>query len=474
MIKDAIHTVAERSDLTEQQAEAVMGEIMDGAATSAQIAAYLMGLRMKGETVEEIAGSVQAMRARATKIRVRDSQVVDTCGTGGDRAHTFNISTTAAFVVAGAGVTVAKHGNRNLSSKSGAADALTEMGLNVMVGPEVVERCISEAGIGFMMAPMHHPATRHVMPVRQELGTRTIFNILGPLTNPAGVKRQLTGAFAPHLIRPMAETLRVLGSVKAWLVHGMDGTDEISIAGLTKVAALEDGAVREFDLHPEEAGLPVHPFEAILGGTPAENAVAFRALLEGAAGAYRDAVLLNAAAALVVADRAGNLKEAVALSSNKDYRYSHLAKVVLAGLQEYQFQQESGANLSREDLLDTVRRSIQRATALTSNDLKKGVSSLATIGATAPFVGLLGTVVGVINAFVKPIAKLLSLPFIVLTLGLFIFVVNAFMLQITEWISDAVGLSFTIDHFFWDAVLAAIVITLVSWVLNIVLPEDDD
>jgi anthranilate phosphoribosyltransferase len=209
---------------------------------------------------------------------------------------------------------VAKHGNRNLSSKSGAADALTELGINVMVGPEVVERAIAQAGIGFMMAPMHHPAIRHVMPVRSELGTRTIFNILGPLTNPAGVLRQLTGAFSPALIRPMAETLLALGSQKAWLVHGGDGTDELSIAGPSRVAALSDGAITEFEVHPEHAGLPVHPFEAIIGGTPAENAAAFRALLDGAAGAYRDAVLLNSAAALIVADKVATLPEGVALA----------------------------------------------------------------------------------------------------------------------------------------------------------------
>jgi len=234
---------------------------------------------------------------------------MDIVGTGGDGKGTLNISTATAFVVAGAGVVVAKHGNRNLSSKSGAADALTEMGLNVMVGPPVVERCLALAGIGFMMAPMHHPAIRHVMPVRAELGTRTIFNILGPLTNPAGVTRQLTGAFCDTLIRPMAETLLALGTVRAWLVHGGDGTDEISIAAPTKVAAVENGGVREFTISPQDAGLPLHPFADIMGGTPAQNAAALRALLDGTPGAYRDAVLLNAAAALVVADRAATLTE---------------------------------------------------------------------------------------------------------------------------------------------------------------------
>jgi anthranilate phosphoribosyltransferase len=274
---------------------------------------FLMALRTRGETVDEYAAAATVMRARCNAVRAPDG-AMDIVGTGGDGKGTLNISTATAFVVAGAGVVVAKHGNRNLSSKSGAADALTEMGLNVMVGPEVVERCLRDAGIGFMMAPMHHPAIRHVMPVRAELGTRTIFNILGPLTNPAGVKRQLTGAFSAALIRPMAETLLALGTERAWLVHGGDGTDEISSAAPTAVAAVEAGTVREFEVHPEDAGLPVHAFEAIMGGTPAENAVAFRALLDGAAGAYRDAVLLNAAAALVVADRAPNLKEGVAMA----------------------------------------------------------------------------------------------------------------------------------------------------------------
>jgi anthranilate phosphoribosyltransferase len=237
---------------------------------------------------------------------------MDIVGTGGDGKGTLNISTATAFVVAGAGVVVAKHGNRNLSSKSGAADALTQMGLNVMVGPAIVEKALGTAGIGFMMAPMHHPAIAHVMPTRAELGTRTIFNILGPLTNPAGVKRQLTGAFSRDLIRPMAETLGALGSEKAWLVHGSDGTDELTITGKSWVAALSpDGSVSDTEIHPEDAGLPVHPFESILGGTPEENAKAFKDLLDGAPSAYRDAVLLNSAAALVVADAAADLREGV-------------------------------------------------------------------------------------------------------------------------------------------------------------------
>ena len=305
--------IAATRPLTRAEAVTAFDALFEGQGTPAQMGGFLMALRTRGETVDEYAAAASVMRAKCNPVRAPEG-AIDIVGTGGDGKGTLNISTAAAFVVAGAGVIVAKHGNRNLSSKSGAADALIELGLNVMVGPEVVERCLAEAGIGFMMAPVHHPAIRHVMPVRAELGTRTIFNILGPLTNPAGVKRQLTGAFSAALIRPMAETLLALGSEKAWLVHGSDGTDEISISGTTSVSAVEDGAVRDFTLHPEEAGLSPHPFEDILGGTPAENAAAFRALLNGAKGAYRDAVLLNAAAALVVADRVQTLREGVDLA----------------------------------------------------------------------------------------------------------------------------------------------------------------
>ena len=305
--------IAATRPLSRAEAEAAFSALFNGEGTPAQMGGFLMALRTRGETVDEYAAAASVMRAKCNPVRA-PLGAMDIVGTGGDAKGTLNISTATAFVVAGCGVPVAKHGNRNLSSKSGASDALTELGLNVMVGPEVVEKCLAEAGIGFMMAPMPPPATRHVMPVRMELGTRTIFNILGPLTNPAGVKRQLTGAFSPDLIRPMAETLLALGSEKAWLVHGGDGTDEISIAAPTSVAALENGEIREFTLHPEDAGLPVHPFEAIMGGTPAENATAFRALLNGTACAYRDAVLLNAAAALMVADKVSNLKDGVALA----------------------------------------------------------------------------------------------------------------------------------------------------------------
>lgn len=299
--------------LTRAEAETAFDALFEGEATPAQIGGLLMALRTRGETVDEYAAAAAVMRAKCLPVRA-PAGAIDIVGTGGDGKGTLNISTATAFVVAGAGVPVAKHGNRNLSSKSGAADALGQMGINVMVGPEVVEKAIESCGIGFMMAPMHHPAIRHVMGARAELGTRTIFNILGPLTNPAGVKRQLTGAFSRAMIRPMAETLLALGSERAWLVHGSDGTDEISICGPTWLAALEDGAVAERELHPEDAGLRVHPFEAVQGGSPEENGAAFRALLDGAAGGYRDAVLLNAAAALVVAGKVNTLRDGVDLA----------------------------------------------------------------------------------------------------------------------------------------------------------------
>ncbi|MEQ6203746.1 anthranilate phosphoribosyltransferase [Sulfitobacter sp. HNIBRBA2951] len=304
---------AANGPLTRTQAEDAFGILFDGKATPSQIGGLLMALRTRGETVDEYAAAAAVMRAKCNAVRAPEG-AMDIVGTGGDGKGTLNISTATAFVVAGAGVVVAKHGNRNLSSKSGAADALTQMGLETMVGAPVVERALKEAGIGFMMAPMHHPAIAHVMPTRAELGTRTIFNILGPLTNPAGVKRQLTGTYLRELTRPMAETLQQLGSEAAWLVHGSDGTDELTITGVSWVSALKDGAITEIEVHPEDAGLPEHPFDDIVGGTPEENAVAFNALLDGAQNAYRDAVLLNSAAALLVAGAAPDLKTGVEMA----------------------------------------------------------------------------------------------------------------------------------------------------------------
>ena len=311
-LQPLIGTAADRP-LTSAEAEIAFEVLFNGEATASQIGGFLMALRTRGETVDEYTAAAAVMRSKCHKVNAPEG-AMDIVGTGGDGKGTLNISTATAFVVAGSGVPVAKHGNRNLSSKSGAADALGQMGINVMVGADVVERALSEIGIAFMMAPMHHPAMAYVMPTRAELGTRTIFNILGPLTNPAGVKRQLTGAFAPELVRPMAETLLALGSETAWLVHGSDGTDELTITGTSAVAVLANGTVSDQEVHPEVAGLPVHPFEAILGGSPEDNGKAFSALLEGNPSAYRDAVLLNAAAALVIAGTAKTLIEGVELA----------------------------------------------------------------------------------------------------------------------------------------------------------------
>jgi len=327
-IKSLIGAAAERP-LDRAEAERAFTILFEGEATPSQIGGLLMAMRTRGETVEEIAAAARVMRQKCRRVTAPEG-AIDIVGTGGDGKGTLNISTATAFVTAGAGAVVAKHGNRNLSSKSGAADALSEMGINVMVGPEVVERALHDVGIAFMMAPMHHPAMAHVGPTRAELGTRTIFNVLGPLTSPAFVTRQLTGAYSREIIRPMAETLQELGSVKAWLVHGGDGTDELSIAAPSWVAALEDHKIAEFQIHPEDAGLPQHPFEDIIGGTPADNARAFRALLDGAPGAYRDAVLLNSAAALVVADKARDLREGVAMA--RESIDSGAAKAKIEGL----------------------------------------------------------------------------------------------------------------------------------------------
>ncbi|KJZ19974.1 anthranilate phosphoribosyltransferase [Loktanella sp. S4079] len=311
-MKPLIYAASE-GPLSRSQAEEAFGYLFEGNASPAQVGGFLMALRTRGESVAEYAAAAAVMRAHCVPVKAPEG-AMDIVGTGGDGKHTLNISTATAFVVAGAGVPVAKHGNRNLSSKSGTADVQGALGIDVMVGADIVERALAEAGIGFMMAPMHHPAMKHVGPVRLELGCKTIFNILGPLTNPAGVKRQLTGAFAVDLIHPMAETLQQLGSEKAWLVHGSDGTDEITICGPTAVAALENGKISSREIHPEDAGLPVHNFADLIGGTPEENANALRALLDGETGAYRDAVLFNAAAALVVADKATSLPEGVEIA----------------------------------------------------------------------------------------------------------------------------------------------------------------
>lgn len=304
--------------LTREESEAAFDVIMSGKATHAQIGGFLMILRHRGESIEEIAGAAATMRAKARSVRA-PAGAMDIVGTGGDGKGTLNISTTAAIVVASLGVPIAKHGNKAVSSNSGSSDVLATLGVNLSAPIETIERSIAEAGIGYMAAPNHHAAMRFVMSARSELGVRTVFNILGPLTNPAGVKRQLTGAFTDHLLRPMAETLRALGSEKAWLVHGLDGTDEISISAPTKVAALADGRITEFRVSPSDANLPEHPFGRILGSTPAENVAKIRAVLDGKTSedviAFRHAVMLNAAAALIIADRVNTLTDGAQLAA---------------------------------------------------------------------------------------------------------------------------------------------------------------
>ncbi|TCT00620.1 anthranilate phosphoribosyltransferase [Aquabacter spiritensis] len=306
--------VATGASLTRAEAAYVFDRMMSGEATPAQIGALLMGLRVRGETVEEIAGAVSVMRAKMLPVEAPDA-AVDVVGTGGDASGSYNISTCAAFIVAGAGVPVAKHGNRALSSRSGAADALSALGVRIDLAPDAIARCIAEAGIGFMFAPAHHPAMKHVGPARVELGTRTIFNLLGPLSNPAGVRRQMVGVFSKAWLAPLAEVLKTLGSERAWVVHGSDGLDEITLCGPTDVASLEDGHIHTFTIAPEQVGLTRAEPDALKGGDAAHNAEALRAVLDGAPGAYRDVSIFNAAATLLIAGRAADLTEGVAMAA---------------------------------------------------------------------------------------------------------------------------------------------------------------
>ncbi|MEQ8195761.1 MAG: anthranilate phosphoribosyltransferase [Rhodospirillales bacterium] len=312
--KDILALIADGRALSAEDSEAAFDLLMSGQATPAQTGGFLMALRLRGETVDEITGAVRAMRAKAEPVKAPEG-AIDIVGTGGDAAGTYNISTGAAIVVAACGVPVAKHGNRALSSKSGSADVLRELGVNLDAPFELVARAMREAGIGFMMAPRHHTAMKHVAAARGELGVRTIFNLLGPLTNPAGVKRQFTGVFARKWIEPLARVLGNLGTQKAWIVHGEDGLDEMTTTGISYVAALENGHVTTFQVTPEEAGLERVSLDDLRGGTPVFNAAAVKDLLAGTAGPYRDAVLYNAAGALIVADRAETLKEGVALAA---------------------------------------------------------------------------------------------------------------------------------------------------------------
>jgi anthranilate phosphoribosyltransferase len=313
-LKSIIAKVATGATLSREEAASAFDRMMSGEATPSQLGGLLMALRVRGETIDEITGAVSAMRAKMLRVSA-PAGAIDVVGTGGDGSGSVNVSTCAGFIVAGAGVPVAKHGNRALSSRSGAADVLSALGVRIDISPQQVSHCVTEAGIGFMFAPAHHPAMKNVNPTRVELATRTIFNLLGPLSNPAGVTRQLVGVFSRQWVLPLAQVLKNLGSESVWVVHGSDGLDEITLTGPTFVAALEKGAIRSFEVSPEDAGLKRVAGEALKGGDAAANAVALRNVLEGLPGPYRDVALLNAAAALVVAGRARDLKEAMALGT---------------------------------------------------------------------------------------------------------------------------------------------------------------
>jgi anthranilate phosphoribosyltransferase len=311
-LKSIIAKVATGATLSREEAASAFDRMMSGEATPSQLGGLLMALRVRGETVDEITGAVSAVRAKMLRVTA-PANAVDVVGTGGDGSGSVNVSTCASFIVAGTGVPVAKHGNRALSSRSGAADVLSALGVKIDITPEQVGRCIAEAGIGFMFAPSHHPAWKNVGPTRVELATRTIFNLLGPLANPADVKRQMVGVFSKQWVLPLAQVLKNLGSEAVWVVHGSDGLDEITLTGPTFVAALEGGAIRSFEVSPEDVGLKRVAGEALKGGNAAANAVALQSVLDGRPSPYRDVALLNAAAALVVAGRTKDLKEGMTL-----------------------------------------------------------------------------------------------------------------------------------------------------------------
>jgi anthranilate phosphoribosyltransferase len=326
IITEALRALVERRHLTRIEAAAAMEAIMSGAATNAQIAAFLTALRMKGETVEELVGFAQVMRQKAVRVRARSEELaaltgtdremlIDTCGTGGDAAGTFNVSTATAFVVAGAGLKVAKHGNRSVSSLCGSADVVETLGIHLELSPPKVARCIEEVGIGFLYAPLLHTAMKHVMAARREMGIRTVFNLLGPLTNPAGANAQVIGVYAAALTEPLARVLAELGTVRAFVVHGADGLDEISNTGESRIAEVREGVVRTFTVRPEDFGLPRASMADLQGGDREENARIIRAILDGEPGPKRDIVLMNAAAALVAGGCARDFKEGVALAA---------------------------------------------------------------------------------------------------------------------------------------------------------------
>jgi anthranilate phosphoribosyltransferase len=312
--KPLLAKVATGAALSRDEARRAFDDMLSGEVTPAQMGAFLMALRVRGETVDEITGAVSAMRDKMLRVEAPPG-AIDIVGTGGDGVGTWNVSTLAAIIVAAAGVPVAKHGNRAASSKSGASDVLGALGVRIGLTPAQLRVCLDKAGIAFMMAQTHHAAMRHVGPARVELGTRTIFNILGPLSNPAGAKRQMTGAFAPSLLEPMAQVLRNTGSERAWLVHGSDGLDELTVTGPTTVVELDRGEIRRFEATPEDAGLSRHPAEALKGGDPEHNARALREVLKGARNAYRDIAILNAAASFVVAGKTPDLLHGARLAA---------------------------------------------------------------------------------------------------------------------------------------------------------------
>jgi anthranilate phosphoribosyltransferase len=311
MLKEPLRLAVEGTNLTRAQAAAAVDAMLDGGAPASQIAGLLVALRIKGETPDEIAGAAQAMRARAARVSVSLDRLIDTCGTGGDSSHTFNISTAAAFVAAAGGARVATHGGRAVSSRCGSADVLAALGVEVELSTEAVAACINGCGFGFLFAPRHHAAMRNVAPVRKELGMRTLFNLLGPLANPAGARRQLLGVYASHLVPVMAQTLVELGCDRAFVVHGAGGLDEISTSGPTRIAEVRDGAVREFELLPDDVGIERASIEELRGGDAAENAVLLTRVLEGEKGPRRSAVLLNAGAALAAAGVAETIRDGV-------------------------------------------------------------------------------------------------------------------------------------------------------------------
>ncbi|MEK6690347.1 MAG: anthranilate phosphoribosyltransferase [Nitrospirota bacterium] len=313
MIKEAISILIEKIDLSEAEMAEAMREIMEGKATDAQIGAFLTALRLKGETIDEITGAAKVMREKALSIKA-PAGTVDTCGTGGDMAHTFNISTTAAFIVSGAGIPVAKHGNRSVSSKSGSADVLQALGVNIELPPEKIEKSLIEVGFGFLFAPFFHGAMKYALGPRREIGIRTVFNILGPLTNPAGAKYQVLGVYSSDLTETMAKVLGNLGCIHAFVVHGEDGLDEITITGKTKVSELKGGKVENYFIEPSDFGIKTGSIEDLLGGESKENAEITINILKGEKGPKRDIVLLNASAAIVASGKAKDLKEGIAIA----------------------------------------------------------------------------------------------------------------------------------------------------------------